>query len=68
MNASIDTLELAMDQPAPGLLGLAERGLLPDAAVRHGIRRMCAQRLAEEAVGGADAQSHRFSQRIAMLR
>ena len=68
MNASIDTLELAADQPAPGLLGLAERGLLPDAAVRHGIRRMCAQRLVEEAVGGADAQSHRFSQRIAMLR
>jgi len=68
MNASIATLELAADQAATGLLGLAERRLLPDAAVRHGIRRMCAQRLVEEAAGGADAQAQRFSQRIAMLR
>jgi len=68
MNASTDTLELAGDQAAPGLLGWAERGLLPDTAVRHGIRRMCAQRLRDEAAGGADAQSRRFHQRIALLR
>ncbi len=60
--------ELARDAAAPGLLGLAERGLLPDALVRHGIRRNCAQRLAEENEGGVEAVSRRFSQRIAELR
>ena len=36
MNAMVE--ELAADRAAPGLLGLAERGLLPDGLVRHGIR------------------------------
>lgn len=60
--------ELARDAAAPGLLGLAERGLLPDALVRHGIRRNCAQRLAEERAGGVEAVSQRFTDRIAELR
>lgn len=30
------------------LIDLAERGLLPDAAIRAGIRRLCAQRLRDE--------------------
>ncbi len=60
--------ELARDAAAPGLLGLAERGQLPDALVRYGIRRNCAQRLAEEGQGGVEAVSRRFSQRIAELR
>ncbi|MET0282544.1 MAG: class I SAM-dependent methyltransferase [Steroidobacteraceae bacterium] len=34
------------DRAASGLLGLAERGLLPDVLIRAGIRRLCAQRLA----------------------
>jgi len=68
MSAATDTLELPTDQAAPGLLGLAERGLLPDAAVRLGIRRMCAQRLHDESGGGADAQAERFARRIAELR
>ncbi len=59
---------LAPDRPAAGLLGLAERGLLPDAAVRLGIRRLCAQRLREEGAGGLRAQAIRHGQRIAMLR
>ena len=59
---------LAPDRPAAGLLGLAERGLLPDAAVRLGIRRLCAQRLREEGAGGLRAQAIRHAQRIAMLR
>ena len=29
MNATAQTMELANDRPADGLLGLAERGLLP---------------------------------------
>lgn len=50
-----------------GLTGLAERGWLPDAALRWGIRRLCAQRLREESFGGLEAQSARFSRRIAEL-
>ena len=43
--------ELAPDRPAAGLLGLAERGLLPDFLIRLGIRRLCARRLREERQG-----------------
>jgi len=68
MNAATNTLELPADQAAPGLLGLAERGRLPDALVRLGIRRMCAQRLQDESRGGADVQAERFARRIAELR
>ena len=42
MNAMVE--ELAADRAAPGLLGLAERGLLPDVLIRAGIRRLCEQR------------------------
>lgn len=51
--------ELPVDTYAPGLLGLAERGLVPDALLRAGIRRLCAQRLADERHGGLDAQARR---------
>jgi len=60
--------DLAGAQAAPGLLGMAERGHLPDALLRQGIRRLCAQRLREEQAGGLDAQSARYAERIAMLR
>jgi len=60
--------ELPQDLPAGGLLGLAERGRLPDALLRQGIRHMCAQRLREEMAGGLDQQAARFAQRIDMLR
>ncbi|MBW8811551.1 MAG: class I SAM-dependent methyltransferase, partial [Lysobacter sp.] len=56
------------DPTAPGLLGLAERGSLPDALVRLGIRRLCAQRLREERAGGLQAQYERHRQRIEQLR
>lgn len=65
---AMDTFELPQDRPAPGLLGLAERGLVPDRLLRAGIRKMCAQRLREERAGGAHAQAARFAQRIEMLR
>ena len=64
----MDTPELAQDRPAPGVLGLAERGLIPDALLRYGIRQMCAQRLREERDGGVAAQAERFDRRIAELR
>ncbi|MGH8044044.1 MAG: SAM-dependent methyltransferase, partial [Stenotrophomonas sp.] len=46
---------------------MAERGLLPDALLRLGIRRQCAQRLREESAGGVEAQAERFATRIAGL-
>lgn len=66
-----DTLmpqELAQDRAGPGLIGLAERGLLPDALLRYGIRRQCEQRLRQESAGGLEAQAERFRERIEQLR
>jgi cyclopropane-fatty-acyl-phospholipid synthase len=60
--------ELARERFAPGLLGVAERGWLPDPLLRWGIRRLCAQRLEEERQGGAPAQAARLQQRLAQLR
>ena len=69
MNIAVTELhELPKERPAAGMLGLAERGWLPDALLRHGIRRLCAPAAAEEAAGGAQAQAARFSERIEMLR
>ena len=59
--------ELAKDRPAPGLLGLCERGYIPDAMTRLGIRRRCAQRLREAREGGDDATRARFDALIAEL-
>ncbi len=66
MNTMVE--ELAVDRAAPGLLGLAERGLLPDALIRAGIRRLCTQRLRDERAGGLEAQSARLAQRLQALR
>lgn len=66
--ATLHDTPLAVDRPAPGLLGLAERGLVPDALLRLGIRRLCAERLTEEYAGGIDAWTARDQQLIASLR
>jgi cyclopropane-fatty-acyl-phospholipid synthase len=58
----------AAELPATGLLGMAERGHMPDALLRQGIRRLCGQRLREELKGGLDAQAARFAERLDMLR
>jgi cyclopropane-fatty-acyl-phospholipid synthase len=47
---------------------LLDRGLLPDAALRLGIRRQLAQRLAHESRGGTDAVSERFRAFLTGLR
>ena len=47
---------------------LAERGLLPDALVRLGIRRLCAQRLREEHAHDSVAAWLRFSANLDALR
>lgn len=41
-------------------LGLAERGLLPDAVIRRGIRRLCAERLEIERGKGVESSWQRF--------
>lgn len=64
----ITTLERSGDRPAPGLTGLAERGLLPDALLRVGIRRLCAQRLREVSAGSAEQRSGRDRRLIGQLR
>lgn len=69
MNSAVSDLdELPQERPAKGMLGLAERGWLPDALLRVGIRRLCAQRLVEEAAGGPGQQAARFAEGIEMLR
>ncbi|MGB8634957.1 MAG: cyclopropane-fatty-acyl-phospholipid synthase family protein [Rhodanobacteraceae bacterium] len=66
--AELDQHELAQDAPAPGLLGMAESGGIPDWLLRLGIRRMCAQRLRDERRGGVAEQADRFAALIAELR
>ncbi|MBV9697697.1 MAG: class I SAM-dependent methyltransferase [Gammaproteobacteria bacterium] len=58
----------AVQRPAAGLLGLAERGLLPDPIIRLGIRRLAAARLAAEGAGGVEAQEARLQERLLLLR
>jgi cyclopropane-fatty-acyl-phospholipid synthase len=65
---AIATTGLPHDRPATGLIGMAERGLIPDALLRHGIRRLCARRLRDEQAGGPAFQAARFAERIKMLR
>jgi len=65
--AAIDTSPLPTDRPARGLLGLAERGCLPDGLIRQGIRRLCRQRLRDERAGGVGGEAERFRQRSEQL-
>ena len=50
------------------LIELAERGFLPDALLRFGMRRLCAERLREERTGGPEQTRARFLQRMEELR
>jgi cyclopropane-fatty-acyl-phospholipid synthase len=69
MNSMVlDPAELESDGPASGLMGLAERGLLPDSIIRFGIRRLCARRLREERWGGLEEQSARLTRQLVELR
>jgi len=67
MNEIVSTAPPAAES-SHGMLALAERGLLPDALIRLGIRRLCAQRLHEEAAGDAEAAWARLRQRLDELR
>ena len=50
------------------LIDFAERGLLPDALIRHGIRQLCRQRLQDEGIADTGAADARFNQLIAELK
>lgn len=63
-----DLPSLSPDRPAAGLLGWAERGWIADSLVRHGIRRLCAQRLRQERGDGVEEQAHRLQSLIDSLR
>ena len=52
----------------PLAMALAERGLVPDAVIRLGIRRLCTERLRSERAGGAEAAYARFAARLEQLR
>ncbi len=54
-----ETAPPTASEPERGLMGLAERGWLPDAVIRLGIRRLLAQRLREIEAGGVDAIARR---------
>jgi len=58
----------AQDHLSPGLLGWTERGFVPDALVRLGIRALCKRRLAAELAGNAEQQAVRFQAGIESLR
>lgn len=49
-------------------LDLVERGLVPDALVRHGIRRLCAARLQEEGIADPARADERFRTLLGQLR
>jgi cyclopropane-fatty-acyl-phospholipid synthase len=68
LDSSVERGELLRDSFAPGLLGMAERGLVPDSLLRWGIRRMCAQRLKKQRTGGPDVQAERIQLQLAQLR
>jgi len=42
--------------------GLLDRGMVPDAVIRAGIRRLCAQRLREERAGGKEGKARLIAQ------
>lgn len=66
--ATADNVQLARERYAPGLLGLAERGVLPDPLLRFGVRRLCALRLKDERLGGPAPEAARYQERLAQLR
>ena len=70
MNAITPAIETRPAEPGPGtgILGWAERGLLPDSLLRLGIRALCKRRLSAELRGGVEEQAGRFQAGIESLR
>ncbi len=49
-------------------INLIEKGLMPDAIIRSGIRKLCKQRLTEEFAEDCEAQSDRFDEFLQELK
>jgi len=62
------TEEVPGDRAERGVMGLAEKGWLPDWIIRFGIRLMCARRLRQERAGGLEQTAARFQRRVTELR
>ena len=67
MTASSPVLTLAPVRE-PLAIRLAESAVLPDLAIRHGIRRLLRERAASLALGGVDAQQEREQAFVDRLR
>ncbi|TAM12450.1 MAG: class I SAM-dependent methyltransferase [Nevskiaceae bacterium] len=65
---AINAIERPRAGAEPGLIGLAERGLIPDTLLRLGMRRLCMQRLKDERIGGPSSQAARYAERVEGLR
>jgi cyclopropane-fatty-acyl-phospholipid synthase len=50
------------------VIDLCERGWIPDALVRHGMKKLMAQRLCDEGAGNVERATARFQQLLAELR
>ncbi len=70
MNATTTAIDSkhVRDERGAGILGWAERGLVPDALVRAGIRALCKRRLAAELAGNAEQRAARFQAGVESLR
>lgn len=69
MNDNVTAIAATEISDTPhGLIGLAERGLLPDRLIRLGIRRLCAQRLREGRAGDSATAWDRFMDGVDELR
>lgn len=68
MTRSVDVPQVADDARTTGMLGLAERGWIPDPLLRLGIRRLCAQRLREEHADDPERAAQRASALLSQLR
>lgn len=66
--SELPALDAGHERPEPGLIGLAERGWVPDALVRAGIRRLCRQRLRDEHADDPAAAAARAAALLAELR
>jgi cyclopropane-fatty-acyl-phospholipid synthase len=66
----MNSTAVALPEPRrePALVRLAERGAIPDALLRMGIRRLCAQRLRDERAGDMEASWLRFQTLLDQLR
>ncbi|HUA24981.1 MAG TPA: class I SAM-dependent methyltransferase [Steroidobacteraceae bacterium] len=67
MNTTTTLLQPVIARPSAGVLGWAERGILPDLLIRRGIRNLCARRLGHELRGTLEERAERFRSRIESL-